>query len=68
MDFVKDIRLDHSKQLLSAPTPSTSVTEVALACGFGNLGHFSQYYRRKFGEPPSHTLNRARTGKRAGLA
>jgi len=68
MDFVKDIRLYHSHRMLSAPTDATSVTDVAFACGFGNLGHFSQYYRQKFGEPPSHTLYRARGGKRTSYA
>jgi transcriptional regulator GlxA family with amidase domain len=38
----------------------TTVTDVAFACGFGNLGHFAIYYRRQFGETPSATLRRAR--------
>jgi AraC-like DNA-binding protein len=62
MDFLKDTRLDHSKKMLSAPEATTSVTDVAFACGFGNLGHFSGYYREKFGEVPSNTLTRARSG------
>lgn len=60
MDFVKDLRLRHASKMLSAPVSETSVTDVAFACGFGNLGHFANYYRQKFGELPSHTLNRAR--------
>jgi AraC family ethanolamine operon transcriptional activator len=34
----------------------TSVTEVALRFGFGNLGRFAVEYRRLFGESPSQTL------------
>lgn len=61
MDFVKRVRLDHARRMLQADV-STSVTTVAFACGFGNLGHFSGYYRRAFGEMPSATL---RNGLRA---
>ena len=61
MDFLKDVRLDHSKRMLSVPDAATSVTDVAFTCGFGNLGHFSGYYRQKFGELPSNTLARARS-------
>jgi hypothetical protein len=33
---------------------------LGLACGFGTLGHFANYYRRKFKELPSDTFRRAR--------
>ncbi len=57
MDFVKRIRLDHAKKMLSDGS-GASVTAVAFACGFGNLGHFASYYRLAFGETPSATLRR----------
>jgi AraC-like DNA-binding protein len=56
MDFVKRLRLSHARKMLQDPDASTSVTSVAFACGFGNLGHFSGYYRHAFGETPSDTL------------
>ncbi|MGN1288208.1 MAG: helix-turn-helix domain-containing protein [Bradyrhizobium sp.] len=59
MGFVKRIRLNHARWMLQDQRNSTSVTDVALACGFGNLGHFSGYYRRAFGETPSATLRQA---------
>lgn len=60
MAFVKQIRLQHAKEMLASPATETSVTDIAFACGFGNLGHFSRDYFRSFGELPSHTLNRAK--------
>jgi hypothetical protein len=41
-----------------------TVTNVAFACGFGNLGHFAVDYQRAFGEAPSITLHRAKAGRR----
>jgi transcriptional regulator GlxA family with amidase domain len=58
MDFVKNIRLQHAKAMLAAG--ATSVSDTALLCGFGNFGHFANYYRIKFGELPSRTLKRAK--------
>jgi len=60
MAFVRQVRLDHARNLLCKPTSMTTVTDVALACGFGNLGHFASYYRQTFGETPSATLQKAK--------
>jgi AraC-like DNA-binding protein len=60
--FVKQTRLNRSKQILERGDPATSVTSVAYACGFGNPGHFAKDYREAFGELPSDTL--ARTKRR----
>jgi AraC-like DNA-binding protein len=60
MTFVKLLRLSRAFSLLAKPGPGASVTDVAFACGFGNLGHFAHYYRQQFGELPSDTLRRAR--------
>ena len=60
INFAKRIRLEHAYAALSNPTGETSVTDISLACGFSNMGHFSSYYRRQFGEKPSATLRRAK--------
>ena len=57
MEFVKRVRLDQARRMLSDGS-GRSVTAVAFACGFGNLGHFSTYYRLAFGETPSATRQR----------
>jgi AraC-like DNA-binding protein len=59
-DFAKQVRLKHAKRMLGEADPATSVGAVALACGFGNLGHFARDYREAFGELPSETLGSAR--------
>jgi transcriptional regulator GlxA family with amidase domain len=59
MAFVRMVRLKEARKKLSAPDRETSVTKVAFACGFGNLGHFARDYRNAFGERPSETLCRA---------
>lgn len=60
MAFAKAVRLDKARAMLLDGDPSRSVTSVAFACGFSNLGHFAHDYRRKHGELPSETLSRAR--------
>jgi AraC-like DNA-binding protein len=59
MAFAKTVRLKHARWMLAAPDAETTVTLVAFACGFGNLGHFARDYRQAFGERPSQTLARA---------
>lgn len=61
MEFVKHIRLQHARRLLAEPKSENSVTSVAFACGFGNLGHFAKDYRDKFGELPSITMGRVKS-------
>jgi transcriptional regulator GlxA family with amidase domain len=60
MNFLKQVRLRHAKELLAKPVSSTSVTNVSFACGFGNLGRFANEYQKVFGETPSETLNRSK--------
>ena len=60
MIFAKKIRLQHAQEFLKAPDTRTSVTGIAFACGFANLGHFAKDYRTMFGELPSETLTRAK--------
>ncbi|AMN43665.1 AraC family transcriptional regulator [Rhodoplanes sp. Z2-YC6860] len=68
MEFVRGVRLKHANELLVHAIESTSVTDVAFSCGFGNLGHFARYYRHRFGESPSQTLNRARGVHREAMS
>ena len=56
MVFLKNIRLDRARERLENPGLNTSVTGIALACGFHNPGHFAKDYFRRFGELPSQTL------------
>jgi AraC-like DNA-binding protein len=58
MMFLKRVRLTRAREMLRAGNPRTTITGVALLCGFGNPGHFAADYRRAFGELPSETLLR----------
>lgn len=60
MEFVRRQRLAHARQMLENPHAQTSVTEVALACGFGDLGRFAKEFQRAFGLRPSELLARRR--------
>lgn len=52
------LRLLHARKgLLAADGELTTVTSVATASGFSELGRFSVEYRKAFGESPSQTLN-----------
>jgi AraC-like DNA-binding protein len=59
MAFARKVRFEHARRLLSEPNANTTVTGVALACGFSNLGRFAEDYRNVFGELPSKTLKKA---------
>jgi transcriptional regulator GlxA family with amidase domain len=57
---LQSIRLARARSMLSSTdAKSTTVTEIAMRCGFLQLGRFSLLYRKTFGETPSETLNRA---------
>jgi AraC-like DNA-binding protein len=60
MAFLKEVRLRRARALL-LESPDMTVTQVAFACGFGNLGHFASDYRRYWGEKPSQTNRRTIT-------
>jgi transcriptional regulator GlxA family with amidase domain len=60
MFFVKQVRLEHARQMLERGGINRSVTEIAIDCGFGNLGHFAGDYFKRFGERPSDTLKRSK--------
>ena len=60
MALVKRTRLERARLLLSGPDHQTSVTGIAFACGFSNLGQFARDYQITFGELPSVTLQKSR--------
>jgi len=60
MSFLKQVRLEHAKDMLEHSGIRRSVTQIAVECGFGNLGHFAGDYLKRFGERPSDTLKRSK--------
>ena len=59
MQFTQRRRLEKARSLLQSPTPSTTITAVAMDCGCFHLGRFAAAYRALFGEKPSETLARS---------
>lgn len=59
-DVLTEMRLDAAHRWLISASPDETVTDVAMGCGFAHLSRFAAAYRRRFGEPPSQTLARAR--------
>lgn len=58
--YWKNLRLENARSQFQAASETTSVTGIAFANGFSNLGHFARDYRLAFGELPRDTLMRAR--------
>jgi AraC family transcriptional regulator, ethanolamine operon transcriptional activator len=66
--YLHDLRLAQARRaFLCTEAPPPSVTQVALRCGFLELGRFAVDYRARFGESPSDTLRRTASGS-AGAA
>jgi AraC-like DNA-binding protein len=59
MAWLRGVRLDAARRKLSSD-PNCNVTQVASECGFGHLGRFASYYRQRFGELPSETVQHGR--------
>ncbi len=55
-EFAKRIRLRHANNMLKARSETSTVTGVALRCGFQNVGRFARDYSLLFGELLSETL------------
>jgi transcriptional regulator GlxA family with amidase domain len=56
-------RLQQVRRALNAADPAeTTVTEVATRFGFWHFGRLAGTYRSAFGETPSSTLHRSRSG------
>jgi AraC-like DNA-binding protein len=64
--WVRAARLGLARQRLLLAGPDDTVTAVALASGFGQLGRFAAYYRDRFGELPSQTLRRVQGAPQSG--
>lgn len=60
MSFLKQLRLERAREMLERSDINRSVTDTAISCGFGNLGHFAGDYFKRFGEHPSETLRRGK--------
>ena len=58
MEFLKRVRMRLARQQLLQAGPGSSVTVIALECGFAHLGRFAAEYKRHFGESPSDTIKR----------
>jgi len=59
MAFLRSVRLQHAhRALLKADPAVTTVTIIALNCGFTHLGEFAAMYKRAFGEAPKETLSK----------
>jgi AraC family transcriptional regulator len=56
--YVLALRIEEAKQRLSRS--ADSITEIALATGFGHAQHFSTSFRKATGETPSSFRQRAR--------
>ena len=46
------------RQLMRTEPGARTVTDIAMGCGFGELGRFAVRYHTLFGETPSETLRR----------
>jgi AraC-like DNA-binding protein len=60
MELLRNLRLDAVRARLLTDA-SASITETALALGFGHLGRFSAYYAARFHELPRDTQRRGHT-------
>jgi AraC-like DNA-binding protein/Tfp pilus assembly protein PilF len=66
LGWVRRMRLARARQELLRAGPHTTVTDVALAAGFSQLGRFAVEYRKIFGEVPSTTIQRTRSSSTNG--
>ena len=60
MGFLTEQRLQCAREKLLKSNFENSVISIAFDCGFINLSRFSQYYRKRFGELPSVTLQKGK--------
>jgi AraC-like DNA-binding protein len=61
LQWVREQRLDHARQMLQIPSVITTVSMVAAQCGFDNLSDFAKRYLQRFKELPSETLRKSRS-------
>lgn len=64
MEFLRNRRLDNARAALEkAADSSVTVTQIAHQWRLHHLGRFARNYKRRFGESPSTTLKRSRSGR-----
>ena len=56
-EFARQVRLKHAHAMLLES--ESSMTEIALNCGFADSSHFSREYQRAFGQRPSELRREA---------
>jgi len=61
LGWVRRMRLTRARQQLLHAGAQTTVTDVAIANGFSQLGRFAGAYRGTFGEFPSATIRRSKS-------
>ena len=54
MEELRDIRMEHAKEMLLSSDRSVSV--ITAACGYTDAGYFSKCFRKLTGSPPSRTM------------
>ena len=64
LGFVRQMRLASARRELEIARDDASVTRIAFANGFRQLGRFAAEYHSIFGETPSATLRRSRSSSR----
>jgi AraC-like DNA-binding protein len=64
LGWLRKTRLAGARRQLLDPATTDSVTGIATANGFNQLGRFSVQYREAFGESPSETRQRSATSGR----
>jgi AraC-like DNA-binding protein len=58
-DLLNDTRLELARTSLTA-SPHGAVTDIAYACGFGDISHFNHLFKKKFGASPTQLRLAAR--------
>ncbi len=58
MEYLRTARFEAVRKALQDETTTDTVSDVAMAWGFGHMGRFSTEYRKRFGERPSDTRRR----------
>ncbi|MGD9805898.1 MAG: helix-turn-helix domain-containing protein [Hyphomicrobiaceae bacterium] len=57
-EYLMTCRLELARSQLLSAGEGTTVTQIALECGFSDMTVFARKYREQFGEKPSETLRR----------
>lgn len=60
MKYVRGQKLLAVHEVLRSSDQDVNVTDVAIKYGFNHLGRFAHYYKLRFGERPSDTLNKSK--------